>query len=495
MEVQPTVSNEEEKRDNEQYSKNFTRTPNILFVAFPDLSKEEKFLYIELRMVYWDMKPRFVTLRELGGLVHYSTGSLSKMLPRLHDAGLIHAEVRREKARNGREKGNSKYHISIVDIWEVNRLFFSCSPDEQDKLSALPSAQLVQEMNKNNPNAQPVREMNNPVHTTNKLVREMNNPVSFGEQDRAARRAHKRAQTHPKDILKDTSKDILKDKSIGRDSQTLDDSGSTEPTHAPSTHAQSEDAASIVREVEQDSPDRTDTKGHTHAHASGNNAHRPAATHAADSRVAQDMAASLAGAGSVTEMPSQLPTTDVDKSAQGGKVAPEKPKRTRAPKTPTISPDDLDLYRRVFDDCRREALDDESEGYPHTKASDDCIAKLLELNRSRPRFVTPQKLHAVFVHMWNLPKDERSGFHWRNKMSIKAICNNYETFALELTTIAKEKQRQSRPITTEEARKQAREKAQAGELLGGLYPYIVSSDSPPLQYMSAAEQHAIYGGK
>lgn len=135
---------EQEKQDNENYSKNFTRTPNIVFASYKHLSKEEKYLYIELRFIYWDTKPRYVSLRELNEMTAFSIGALSKMLPRLHTCGLIHAEIRREKAKNGKEKGNPKYHITILDIWELNRQYFSCSPNEQDAMD--PSQKLVHEM-------------------------------------------------------------------------------------------------------------------------------------------------------------------------------------------------------------------------------------------------------------------------------------------------------------------------------------------------------------
>lgn len=190
------MGTEEEKKSNEQYSKNFTRLPNVLFIAYPDVTKEEKYLYADLRRVYWDMKPRFVSLRELSDATKYSISALSKMLPRLHEAGLIHAEIRREKAKNGREKGNPKYHITIVDIWEVNRMFFSCSPKEQVELAVVPSAQLVHEI-----------EQACSRNTTSSFTKN-DKPDTFGELDRAQ---VERAKDNNKDTSKDTSKDTPKD--------------------------------------------------------------------------------------------------------------------------------------------------------------------------------------------------------------------------------------------------------------------------------------------
>ncbi len=210
------MSIKDEKVDNESYSKNFTRVPNILFIAYCDLTKEEKYLYSDLRRIYWDMKPRFVSLRELSGQTRYSVSALSKMLPRLHDAGLVHAEIQREKARNGREKGMPKYHITIIDIWEINRLFFSCSQKEQVELAKVPSAQLVHEIE------QTCSRNNTSLFTKN------DKPDTFGEQDQAQ-------VERAKDINKDTSKDTLKESNMS----SSDDA----PSH------QSEKEKKLEREV------------------------------------------------------------------------------------------------------------------------------------------------------------------------------------------------------------------------------------------------------
>lgn len=134
---------DKEQKDNEEYSKNFARIPNMVFASYKYLTKEEKFLYCSLKSIYWDAKPRFVSLRDLGIQTEYSPGALKKMLPRLHICGLIHAEIKREKGTDGKEKGNAKYNITMLDIWELNRAYYSCSPNERVKLD--PSIKLVQE--------------------------------------------------------------------------------------------------------------------------------------------------------------------------------------------------------------------------------------------------------------------------------------------------------------------------------------------------------------
>ena len=176
-------SKEQEAKDNNEYSKNFTRIPNILFASYKHLSKEEKFLYCTLRQVYWDARPRFVSLRDLSELTGYSVGALSKMLPRLHTCGLIHKEIRKEKGKDGKEKGNAKYHITIPDIWEINREYFSCSPNERTD----PSEKLVHQMT----------QACSPNDTS--LFTKSDKVVPFGEQDQAQ-------VEHAKDTLKTSLK-------------------------------------------------------------------------------------------------------------------------------------------------------------------------------------------------------------------------------------------------------------------------------------------------
>ena len=125
------MSKEQEKRDNENYAKNFTRVCNIVLESYKHLTHEEKFLYIKMRSVYWDAKPRFATLREISHLTGYTISALSRILPRLHKCGLVHAEIKQEYNPDGSKKGKPKYYITIPDIWELNRKYFECSPEER----------------------------------------------------------------------------------------------------------------------------------------------------------------------------------------------------------------------------------------------------------------------------------------------------------------------------------------------------------------------------
>src|SRR5437868_567882 len=105
MEEGVSMSNDQEKRDNDNYAKNFTRTCNIVLESYKHLTHEEKFLYIKLKCVYWDAKPRFATLREIAHITGYAISALSRILPRLHKCGLVHAEIKQEYNPDGTKKG------------------------------------------------------------------------------------------------------------------------------------------------------------------------------------------------------------------------------------------------------------------------------------------------------------------------------------------------------------------------------------------------------
>jgi hypothetical protein len=199
--MKETSTNYAEKQDNENYSKNFTRVPNILFVSYKYLSKEEKFLYCTLRQVYWDMKPRFVSTRELSDLTGYSRGALANMLPRLHDCGLVHAEIRREKGKDGKDKGNAKYHITIPDIWELNRQFFASSEEQQAAMD--PSLKLAHQMDRSKtcPSNGQACPPNEPSLLTKKAK-----PAHQMDKFSALDEPTKPCDDTPKDSIKDTLK-------------------------------------------------------------------------------------------------------------------------------------------------------------------------------------------------------------------------------------------------------------------------------------------------
>jgi hypothetical protein len=162
------MSNEQEKRDNENYAKNFTRVCKIILDSYKHLTYEEKFLYIKMREVYWDAKPRFATLREISHLTGYAISALSRILPRLHKCALIHAEIKQEYNPDGTKKGKPKYYISIPDIWELNRKYYECSPQERFD----PSVVLLENKNVLHKNENVLLENKNVLHKNENVLLE-----------------------------------------------------------------------------------------------------------------------------------------------------------------------------------------------------------------------------------------------------------------------------------------------------------------------------------
>ncbi len=193
------MSNEHEKRDNENYAKNFTRVCNIVLDSYNHLTHEEKFLYIKLRCVYWDARPRFATLREISHLTGYAISALSRILPRLDKCGLVHAEIKQEYNPDGSKKGKPKYYITLPDIWELNRKYYECSPEERfDPSVVLLENENVLLKNKN------VLQKNENVLLENNIVppEEHFCPTQDASQARSQRSKDK----------KDSNKDRMKDR-------------------------------------------------------------------------------------------------------------------------------------------------------------------------------------------------------------------------------------------------------------------------------------------
>src|SRR6266568_8500624 len=109
--------------------KNYTRVPNMLIFGYLDnVSPQEKWLYVCFKHMCGKKGTRHLSLRYISEQTGISTGALSKskhsdgMIRHLHDAGLIHAEIKRHEG-----KGNPQYHITITDIWALNKTFFAKS--------------------------------------------------------------------------------------------------------------------------------------------------------------------------------------------------------------------------------------------------------------------------------------------------------------------------------------------------------------------------------
>jgi predicted transcriptional regulator len=120
-------------------------TPRIVRTKYKELSHTEKWLYTCLKDLCGDKGTCFRALRTLSEETDISIGSLSTMIPHLHAVGLIHAE-KKSRGRGGKEV----WHISIVDIWQLNKDY--CSEIEQqtdgDVQILNNTSRVVQKMNR-----------------------------------------------------------------------------------------------------------------------------------------------------------------------------------------------------------------------------------------------------------------------------------------------------------------------------------------------------------
>lgn len=130
----------------------YAMTPRIVRTKYKNLSHTEKWLYTCLKDLCGKKGTCFRSLRSLKEETDISIASLSTMIPKLHAAGLIHAEKKRRSA-----SGKEIWHISIVDIWQLNKDY--CSEIEQS------SSEDVQNLN-NDPEI--VQSVNNDVQKLNK---------------------------------------------------------------------------------------------------------------------------------------------------------------------------------------------------------------------------------------------------------------------------------------------------------------------------------------
>ena len=145
--------------------KNYTRTANMLIYSYHDtLSPQEKWLYVCLKHMCGRKGTRHLSLRYISEQTGISTGALSKskhsegMIRHLHDAGLIHAEIKKHDG-----KGNPQYHITITDIWALNQAFFDKTRSEFGQDEDI--------------DAEPVRISDEPVQNSDKLVQNSDEPV------------------------------------------------------------------------------------------------------------------------------------------------------------------------------------------------------------------------------------------------------------------------------------------------------------------------------
>ena len=98
------------------------------------------------------------------------------------------------------------------------------------------------------------------------------------------------------------------------------------------------------------------------------------------------------------------------------------------------------MFFDLFDKLLQEVTGDQDSRYERSQDAADHITTLLQENRTHPDFVTPARVRAVYLRLWNQPRDPRTGFCWREHLSIKALCKNYGTQLIALRT-------QERPAT------------------------------------------------
>jgi hypothetical protein len=188
-------------KDEKKTHGNFTKIPNMLCEgAYNQLEHDEKWLYVCVKSLCKGKGTRFLSLRYIARKTGFPLSSLSKKLPRLHEAGLVHCEFKKRLDEDGNEYGNAQYHVTIADKWEENDTFYgvTCSPDEQDE----------------GEDSKPVHDTNEPVHHVNTSVHQTNEPVQGNERTRSRG---------------STSKDIedTKDLEDNEEESTLDASAST----------------------------------------------------------------------------------------------------------------------------------------------------------------------------------------------------------------------------------------------------------------------------
>src|SRR5258708_1521408 len=177
---------------------NFTRTPNMLIFGYRDtLSPQEKWLYVCLKHLCGKRGTRHLSLRYIAEQTGISVGALSKskhsegMIKHLHDAGLIHAEIKRPGGR-----GNAQYHITITDVWALNQAFFRSEFGQDEEGDAEP-VRISDE---------PVQNSDKPAQVSDKVVQNSDEPVREIEQYQ--------------DYIQDDSKTITKTKEQENDSHS-----------------------------------------------------------------------------------------------------------------------------------------------------------------------------------------------------------------------------------------------------------------------------------
>jgi hypothetical protein len=136
----------------------FAAVPRIVRTQYKHLNPTQKWLYVCLKDLCGDHGTCYRTLRTLSDETDISIAMLSKSIPELHEAGLIHAE---KKRRENNPTGKEVWHITIVDVWTANGQLYP-TKRSQDEQQCSPQEQSTSEADRD------VHEVNNNVHDMNK---------------------------------------------------------------------------------------------------------------------------------------------------------------------------------------------------------------------------------------------------------------------------------------------------------------------------------------
>lgn len=115
--------------------------------------------------------------------------------------------------------------------------------------------------------------------------------------------------------------------------------------------------------------------------------------------------------------------------------AAQEPKKSRTPRKPRVKtypiPENIkDRVEKVYsflNKWRQDITNDPDEKFERDYGSDEAVCSLFQ---GKPP--TENKLRQLCEKMWNEPANSRTGYHERDHMTIKRICNRYKSESLAM---------------------------------------------------------------
>lgn len=200
----------------------FAAVPRIVRTQYKHLNPTQKWLYVCLKDLCGDHGTCYRTLRTLSDETDISIAMLSKSIPELHEAGLIHAE---KKRRENNPTGKEAWHITIIDIWAANGKLYP-TKRSQDEQQCSRGEQSTSEGDTD------VHEVNNNVHDMNKKGPH----CSCGEQQ-CSRGERGQSCEAASEAVADTQNRGGRNNSKGKQERRIpekeSDDGADAPPHAP----------------------------------------------------------------------------------------------------------------------------------------------------------------------------------------------------------------------------------------------------------------------